>query len=120
MFNKYSTYCISKYVFGPSFPPRQGQGFSLEIQNHSRHTFSQYSKESKKCQNGSSFVIPLNPIQARFFNRLKVQETVLGTPPPPPPMISGTIQASPMKCCTVTVLRRAYQNTRRNFQKSDL
>ena len=52
-----------KYVFGVSFLLRQGQGFLLEIQNHSRHTFSQYSKEVKKCQNGSFFVLPLNPIQ---------------------------------------------------------
>ena len=48
-----------KYAFGPSFPLRQGQDPLLEIHNHSRHTFNQYSKEGKTCQNGSSFVIPL-------------------------------------------------------------
>ena len=31
-------------------------------------------------------------------------------------MISGTIKASPMKLCTVIVLLKAYQNTKRNFQ----
>ena len=35
-------------------------------------------------------------------------------------MISGTVLASPMKFCTVTVLLKAYQNTERNFEKSDL
>ena len=32
-------------------------------------------------------------------------------------MISGTIKASPMKLCTVIVLLKAYQNTKRNFSK---
>ena len=41
----------------------------------------------------------------------------LGTPPP---IISGTIKASPVKLCTVIVLLKAYQNTKRNFQKYDL
>ena len=31
-------------------------------------------------------------------------------------MISGTIKASPMKLCTVIVLLKAYQNTKRNFK----
>ena len=35
-------------------------------------------------------------------------------------MISGTIKASPMKLCTVIVLLKAYQNTRRKFEKYDL
>ena len=35
-------------------------------------------------------------------------------------MISGTIKASPMKLSTVIVLIKAYQNTKRNFQKYDL
>ena len=35
-------------------------------------------------------------------------------------MISGTIKASPMKLCTVIVLLKAHQNTKRNFQKFDL
>ena len=35
-------------------------------------------------------------------------------------MISGTIKASRMKLCTVIVLLKAYQNTKRNFQKYDL
>ena len=39
----------SYVVFGLSFLLRQGQDFLLEIQNHSRHTFSQYSKEGKRC-----------------------------------------------------------------------
>ena len=37
-----------------------------------------------------------------------------------PLMISGTIEASPMKLCTVIVLLKAYHNTQRNFQKYDL
>ena len=58
-----------------------------------------------------------NPIQARLFYRLKVQGGgSLGTPL----MISGTIKASPMKLCTVIVLLKTYQNTKRNFQKYDL
>ena len=36
-----------------------------------------------------------------FFYRLKV---------------SGTIKASPMKLCTIIVLLKAYQNTKRNYQ----
>ena len=39
-----------KYVFGLSFLVKQGQDFSMEIHNHSCHTFSQYSKEDKTCQ----------------------------------------------------------------------
>ena len=35
-------------------------------------------------------------------------------------MISGTIKANPMKLCTVKVLLKVYQNTKRNFQKYDL
>ena len=35
-------------------------------------------------------------------------------------IISGTIQAIPMKLCTVIVLLKAYQNILRKFQKSDL
>ena len=35
-------------------------------------------------------------------------------------MISATIKASPIKLCTVIVLLKAYQNTKRNFQKYDL
>ena len=35
-------------------------------------------------------------------------------------MISGTIQTSLMKLYTVIVLLKAYQNTKRNFQKYDL
>ena len=31
-------------------------------------------------------------------------------------MISGTIEASPMKLCTVVVLLKAYQNTKRSFK----
>ena len=49
-----------------------------------------------------------------FFYHLKVQGG------PPPLMISGTITASPMKLCRVIVLLKAYQNTKRNFQKYDL
>ena len=76
MFNKY-TICS-----------KIGLRFLLEIHNHSRHTFSQYSKEGKKCQNGSSFVIPFNPVQAR--SRFKGPGGGLRDPP----MISKTIQAS--------------------------
>ena len=53
-----------------------------------------------------------------FFYRLKVQG--VGGIFRDPLMISGTIKASPMKLCTVIVLLKAYQNTKRNFQKSDL
>ena len=77
MFNEYSTYYITKvrsWAFLASTQVRQGQDILLEIYNHSRHTFSQYSKEEETCQNGLSFVIPPNPIQARLFYRLKVQE----------------------------------------------
>ena len=35
-------------------------------------------------------------------------------------MISGTIKGSPMKLSTVIVPLKAYQNTKRNFQKYDL
>ena len=31
-------------------------------------------------------------------------------------MIAGTIKASPKKLCTVIVLLKAYQNTKRNFK----
>ena len=37
-----------------------------------------------------------------------------------PLMISGTIKASQMKLCTVTVLLKAYQKTKGNFRKFDL
>ena len=58
-----------------------------------------------------------NPIQARLFLPFKgPRGGSLGTPL----MISGTIQASPMKLCTVIVLLKAYQNTKRIFQKYDL
>ena len=60
-----------------------------------------------------------NPIQARLFLLFKCPsgggEIFRG-----PLMISGTIKASPMKLCTVIVLLKAYQNTKRNFQKYDL
>ena len=35
-------------------------------------------------------------------------------------MISGTLQASPTKLNAVIVILKAYQNTKRHFQKSDL
>ena len=35
-------------------------------------------------------------------------------------MTSGTSEASPMKLCTVIGLLKPCQNTKRNFQKSDL
>ena len=57
----------------------------------------------------------LNPIKARLFYRLKVQGS-LGTPL----IVSGTIKDSLMKLCTVIVLLKTYQNTKRNFQKNDL
>ena len=117
MFNECSIRYISKLR---SFLQRHGKDFLLEIHNHYRHIFSQYSKQGKRCYNGSSFVIPFTPIQARLFYCLKVQERVFKPPPPPPsPMISGTIQASTMDLCTVIVLLKAYQITKRNFQKSD-
>ena len=39
-----------KNVFELSFLLRQGQDFLLEIHNHSRHTFSQYSKKVKNAK----------------------------------------------------------------------
>ena len=33
-------------------------------------------------------------------------------------MIFGTIQASPIKLCTVILLLKTYQNTKRNFFKN--
>ena len=57
-----------------------------------------------------------NPIQARLFLPFKGPRGVFRDPL----MISGTIKASPMKLCTVIVLRKAYQNIKRNFQKYDL
>ena len=103
-----------KYVFGLSFFLKQFHGFLLEIHNHSRHTFRKYCKEGKNCQNGSSFVIPLNLIHARLFYCLKVQEWIFSNLSPF--MITGTIQASPMKLCTVMVLLEAYQNTKEIFK----
>ena len=60
----------------------QGQGFLLQIHNHYCHTFSQYSKEGKKCQKGSSFAIPLNPmisgtIQATILDKIFGQISIL-------------------------------------------
>ena len=49
-----------------------------------------------------------NPIQARLFYPVKVQGTSLLT--------SGTIQAWPIKLCTVIVLLKAYQNMKINFK----
>ena len=54
----------------------------------------------------------LNPIQARLFLSFKGPRGVFRDPL----MISGTIKASPMKLCTVIVLLKPYQNTKRNFQ----
>ena len=67
----------------------------------------------------SSLHIPatvFNPIQARLFLPFKGPGGSLGTPL----IISGTTKASPIKLCTVIVLPKAYQNTKRNFQKYDL
>ena len=58
----------------------------------------------------------LDPIQARLFLPFKGPTGVFRDPL----MISGTIKASPMKLCTVIVLLKAYQNTKRNFKKYDL
>ena len=63
------------------------------------------------------WVVCINPIQARLFLLFKGPrgggfKDLL--------MISGTIKASPMKPCTVIVLLKTYQNTKRNFQKYDL
>ena len=44
-----------KYVFGLSILPRQGQDLLLEIHNHSRHTFRQYSKKDKNIKTGLKF-----------------------------------------------------------------
>ena len=63
-----------------------------------------------------SFIYFLTLFRPGFFYHLKVQGGSLGTLL----MISGTIKASPMKLCTVIVLLKAYQNTKRNFQKYDL
>ena len=67
MFNEYIRTIYQTYVLG--FLLRQGQDFLLEIHNHFRHIFSQYTKEGKTCQNGSSFLILVtDPIQARLFS----------------------------------------------------
>ena len=58
----------------------------------------------------------INPIQARLFLPFKGPRGSLGTPL----MISGTIKASSLKLCTVIVLLKVYQNTKRNVQKYDL
>ena len=60
--------------------------------------------------------LAFNPIQARLFLPFKGPRGTLGKPL----MISGTSKASPMRLCTVIVLLKAYQNTKRNFQKYDL
>ena len=57
-----------------------------------------------------------NPIQARLFLLFKGPGGVFRDPL----TISGTIKSSPMKLCTGIVLRKAYQNTKRNFEKYDL
>ena len=44
-----TVFTMYKKVFGLSFLLKQGEDFLLEIHNHSRHTFSQYSKEGKIC-----------------------------------------------------------------------
>ena len=72
-----------------------------------------YRFEQYEVQKPSSSI---NPIQARLFLLFKVQGGVFRDPL----MISGTIKASPMKLCTVIVLLKAYQNTKRNFRKYDL
>ena len=63
-------------------------------------------------------VWPLTLFRPGFFYRLKVQGGSLGGKDPL--MISATIQGSPTKLCTVIVLLKAYQNTKRNLQKYDL
>ena len=70
------------------------------------------------CTLGSSFHLKqfLTLFRPSFFYHWKVQGGSLGTSL----MISGTIKASPMKLCTVIVLFRAYQNTKKNCQKYDL
>ena len=50
-----------------------------------------------------------------FFYRLRVRRDIRDSL-----MILRTIEASPMKLCTAIVLLKAYQNTKRNFPKSDL
>ena len=70
----------------------------LEIQDNNRVSSSAYKN--------------LTLFRPGFFYRFKVQGGSLGTPL----MISGTIKTSPMKLCTVIVLLKAYQNTKRNFQ----
>ena len=57
----------------------------------------------------------LNPIQARLLLRFKGPRGVLKDPL----MISGTIRISSMTLCKVIVLLKAYQNTKRNFQRYD-
>ena len=59
-----------------------------------------------------------NPIKTRLFYRSKVRGG--GGSLRTPLMISGTIEAGPMKICIVIVLLKAYQNTRKNFQKYGL
>ena len=62
------------------------------------------------------FSASLTLFRPGFFYRLKVQGGSLGTFL----MISGTIKTNPMKLCTVIVLLKTYQKTKRNFQKYEL
>ena len=60
------------------------------------------------------------PIQARLFLPFKGRGGEGGGGLGTLLMISETFKASPMKLCTVVVLLKAYQNTKRNFQKYDI
>ena len=56
----------------------------------------------------------IDSIQTRLFYRLKSKRG--GGSLGPPLTISGTSKTIPVKLCTVIVLLKAYQNTKRNFQ----
>ena len=74
------------------------------------HTFKESLKGAKESIKTVSFLTLFTP---GFFYPLNVQGSSLGTPL----MISGTINASPMKLCTVIVPLKAYQNTKGIFKK---
>ena len=57
--------------------------------------------------------ITLTLFRPGFFYRFKVQG---GGVFRDPLMISGTIKANPMKLCTVIVLLKVYQNTKKMFK----
>ena len=84
--------------------------FLLEIHNPSCHTFSRYRRQ--KMSKWLKFLNSSQGFRSGFILPFKGLEGGLQRTPI---MISGTIQASPMKCCTAIVLLKTYQNTKRNL-----